>query len=99
MSFDTSNILRILGIAAGIFATIQGLKNILPSLFDKVPNLGRWIAALAALATGLVPCFANNGVDLNCVLTAVMTFLAAVGIYHSVAQASGNQAQPPAPPK
>ena len=91
IAFNTAQILTILGTAAGIFAAIQGLKNIFPSLFDKVPNLGRWLAALGALVTGLIPCFSGGGIDLHCVLTAVLTFLGAVGIYHSVAQASGTQ--------
>jgi uncharacterized membrane protein required for colicin V production len=96
MSFDTSGILKILGMAAGIFAAIQGLKNIFPALFDKIPNLGRWIAALAALAAALVPCL-TGGIDLNCILAAVLTFLSAVGIYHSVSQAGG-AVNPPLPP-
>jgi len=89
LPFDTTAILKILGYAAGIFAFIQGLKNIFPSLFDKIPNLGRWVAALAALAASLVPCLSGGGIDFGCLANAVLTFLAAVGIYHSVAQASG----------
>lgn len=98
IAFNSAGILKALGIGAGIFAFVQGLKNLVPSLFDKVPNLARWIAGLTALAAALVPCFLSGaGADLNCIADAILAFLTAVGLYHSVAQAGGS-VQPPLPP-
>jgi hypothetical protein len=94
--FDTTTILKDLAIAAGIMVAIQGLKNLLPGIFDKVPNLGRWIAALGVLLATLPGCL-KGGIDVSCVINAVAVFLAAVGIYHSVAQ-SGGSVTPPLPP-
>jgi uncharacterized membrane protein required for colicin V production len=98
LHIDTSAILKILATASGIMVAIQGLKNLFPAIFAKVPNLGMWIAAVAALIASLSGCL-SSGVDIGCVIQAVLTFLAAVGIYHSVAQAGGavNPPLPPAP--
>lgn len=96
-SFDTSHLMQWLTQGASIMALIQGLKNFFPAIFEKTPQLARIIAAVAALVAGLIPCIGTTGIDANCVVGAVFTFLTAIGVYHSVAQ-SGGAVQPPLPP-
>jgi len=93
---DTSKIVTILTQGAGIMVFIQGLKNFFPTIFDKTPKLAQILAAVAALIAALIPCL-KSGIDAGCVVQAVLTFLTAIGIYHSVAQ-SGGSVQPPLPP-
>lgn len=95
---DTTHLMQWLASGAGIMVAIQGLKNLLPGVFDKSPKIAIIIAGVGALVTGLVPCVSGKGIDIGCAVNALMTFLVAIGAYHSVSQAGGG-VKPPLPPQ
>ena len=94
MQISTGSIAQWLAQGAAIFALIQGLKNLFPTVFQgKVAQI---LAAIGALLTSLIPCITSGSVDFNCIAGAVVTFLTAIGVYHSVSQ-SGGAVNPPLP--
>jgi hypothetical protein len=87
---STAKAIQIVALAGVLFGSIQGVKNIFPAAFVAMPKLGLILNAAGSLAAALMTCL-NPSLDLQCVFTAVMTFLAAAGIYHTVDAASGNK--------
>jgi hypothetical protein len=77
-----------LGLAATIFATIQGLKNSFPplaALFLKFPSLGLILNVVAALVTQIILCLKMDPFNLlevgKCLLTAFYQVFATAGVH------------------
>lgn len=78
-----------LEIGLGIFAFIQGLKNIpfFADFFVAWPKLAVWVNALMALFAGLITCIIMQVHDqafFICIATTIGVFLAAAGIHMTV---------------
>jgi hypothetical protein len=94
---STAKAVQIVALAGVLFGAIQGVKNVFPAAFLAMPKLGLILNAAGSLAAALMTCL-NPSLDFQCVFTAVMTFLGAAGIYHTVDAASGNKLSASAPP-
>ena len=95
---DTTHIATYLASGGIVMVTIQALKNLLPTIFASNPKLSQILAAVLYLVVSAAACLVGGkGIDAGCIVNAIVTFLSAIGIYHSVAQAGGS-VQAPLPP-
>jgi hypothetical protein len=81
---ETNKLGAILASALGIFAMIEGLKNLpfISGVFTKIPSLAVWLNAAGSLISAFIVCNGPGGFDIQCALTAVGTFIGAAGIHN-----------------
>lgn len=81
-------IVQVFAVAALVYKTIDGLKNMFPALVEKYPNILRIFNALGVFLLTGGACFVMGEVHdlfdvLKCLGAAVIAFLVAAGFYEA----------------